>query len=516
MPEARFYQPNRLDIAEPLDTQTHIAAVCATNGQHGGRVPIQFALNAADPSGVQTTYQYAIKYVIQICKSAARAARPQKEKRMPTGVDFDKLSSELHGEAVLHIPGGVNSSTRALNPPIVWAGARGARLFSVEGREYIDYHAAFGPILLGHNHPEVNRAVIQALEGTDLAGVGVTESEIRLARKLSQCLPSAEKVLLCNSGSEATYNAIRLARAVTGRKKLIKFQGCYHGWHDSVCMNIISPAAKLGQYDPASAGMLEESTRHTIVVDFNRIEQVEDVCRKEKGQIAAIILEPIPHNIGCVMPKQEFLTGLRDLCTNNETLLIFDEVITGFRHALGGYQSLCGVTPDLTTIAKSMANGYPCAALCGKREFMDRFQTAGGDVFFAGTYNGHPVGVTAALATIEILERGRVYNDLFQLGAAMAREFTALIERYGLKAHVAQFGSVFVLYFMEAPVENYTDLLRNDTTLDVKFRRRMVERGIFLMPLALKRNHLTAAHGKEEMAATLEAAEDIFRTLGRN
>lgn len=433
-----------------------------------------------------------------------------------TELQAEKISDTLHREALQYIPGGVNSSTRALTPPIVWRRANGSKLYDVEGREFLDYHAAFGPILLGHNHPGVNRAVVDALDGVDLAGVGITESEILLARKISQCIPSAEKVLLCNSGSEATYNAVRLTRAVTGRTKLIKFQGCYHGWHDYLCMNVISPPEKLGQYDPSSAGMLDESMRHTIVLDFNRLEQVEETLRKEKGQIAAIILEPIPHNIGCVMPTPEFLRGLRELATLHGTILVFDEVITGFRHGLGGYQKICGITPDLTTVAKSMANGYPCAALCGVSDLMNQFQTAGGRVFFAGTYNGHPIGVAAALATIEHLEDQRVYDGLFQGGAKMARELSRLIARYGLKAHVAQFGSVFVVYFMEPPVENYTDVLRNDTAMDVRFRRSMVERGIFMMPLALKRNHLTTAHTEKDMAHTLEAAEDVFRILGRN
>ncbi len=212
----------------------------------------------------------------------------------------------------------------------------------------------------------------------------------------------------------------------------------------------------------------------------------------------------------------EFLQGLRELATIHGSILIFDEVITGFRHGLGGYQKICGITPDLTTIAKSMANGYPCAALCGRSDLMDRFQTAGGDVFFAGTYNGHSIGVAAAIATIELLEDGQVHSGLFRSGASMAHELTQLIERYGLKAHVAQFGSVFVVYFMEPPVTNYTDLLRNDNAMDVKFRREMVTRGIFMMPLALKRNHLTASHTEQDMAKTLEAAEDVFRKFGRN
>jgi len=297
---------------------------------------------------------------------------------------------------------------------------------------------------------------------------------------------------------------------------LIKFQGCYHGWHDSVCMNIISAPQNVGRYDPASAGILEESAGQTIVLDFNRLDQVEDALRRERGQVAAIILEPIPHNIGCVLPLPGYLEGLRTLCDDYGVILIFDEVITGFRHGIGGYQANCGVTPDLTTLAKAMANGYPCAALCGKSELMDRFQTAGGDVFFAGTYNAHPTSVMAALATIAELEDGSVYARLFEQGALMARELSGMIERHGVEAHVAQYGSVFVIYFMEPPVETYTDLLRNDAAMDLRFRRGMVERGCFCLPLPLKRNHISAAHSDEDIARTLQAAEDVLKTLNRN
>lgn len=388
-------------------------------------------------------------------------------------------------------------------------------MVDVDGREFIDYHAAFGPLVLGHRHAVVDKAVSVAVNTVDLLGVGTTEQEIALAQKLTRHVPSAEKVLLCVTGSEATYNAIRLARAVTGRKKLIKFQGCYHGWHDYVCMNIISSRENVGKYDPGSAGIMEECAQHTIVLDFNRLDQVEDALLRNKDQVAALIVEPIPHNIGCVLPLPGYLEGLRELCDRHGVVLIFDEVITGFRHGLGGFQANRKVTPDLTTLAKSMANGYPCAALCGKRELMDRFQTNGGDVFFAGTYNAHPVSVSAALATIGVLEGPGVYERLFQQGDHVARELSAMVERYSLKAHVAHYGSVFVLYFMEPPVETYTDLLCNDTDKDLQFRRGMIERGCFFLPLPLKRNHISSAHTDEDIARTLQAAEDVLKKMGR-
>lgn len=426
----------------------------------------------------------------------------------------DQSSEGMFEQAQLYMPGGVNSAARAFTSPIVWRDARGSKLYDVEGNEYIDYHAAFGPIVLGHNHPRVNEKVVDALQSIDLVGNGTTEAEIRLAAKLCEHVPCADLALLCVTGSEATFNALRLARAVTGRKKLIKFQGCFHGSNDYFCMNVISPAEKLGQYDPCSAGILDEAMHCTLVLNFNRIEEVEEALRRERDQIAAIILEPIPHNIGCVMPKIEFLQGLRELADLHGVILIFDEVITGFRHGLGGYQKLCGVTPDLTTLAKSMANGFPIAAVCGKRHLMERYQTgAGGDVFFAGTYNGHPVGVAAAEATIHLLEDGSVHAWIFQMGAMLADGLSALMERYGICGHVAHFGSVVVPYFLKPPVETYTDLLRNDTSMDLRFRREMVRRGIFMLPVAMKRNHLTASHTREDVNRTLNAAEDVFRAL---
>ncbi len=412
------------------------------------------------------------------------------------------------------IPGGVNTSLRRIVPPLVFARAQGAIITDVEGREYLDYHAAFGPVLLGHNFEAVNQRVRDAMQRLDLVGVGVTDLEIALARKICAHVPSAEKVLFCNSGSEATYQAIRLARAVTGRKKIIKFQGCYHGWHDAVALNVISPAEKLGRQDLLSAGSLPEVTNATIVCRFNDLDDVERAIRENPGEIAAIILEPIPHNIGCVLPKPGFLEGLRELTRWHGILLIFDEVVTGFRHHLGGYQKICGVIPDLTTLGKSMANGYPIAALCGRRELMDRFNThPEGDVFFAGTYNGHPIGCAAALATLEVLETQPVHEHIFRLGERMRSGLQEIVERLGIRATVAGFGSIFVLYFMEGPIESYEDLLRNDSERFLAYRRKLIERGIFELPLNLKRNHISFSHTEAQIEHSLQVAEDVLREL---
>jgi glutamate-1-semialdehyde 2,1-aminomutase len=419
---------------------------------------------------------------------------------------------ELAERARAVIPGGVNSVNRALPWPLVVTEAHGAYFTDADGTRYLDYHAAFGPIILGHNHAGVNAAVRAATERIDIIGAGVTDLEVELAETIARHVPSAERVLLTNSGSEATYAALRLARAVTGRNKIVKFQGTYHGWHDSVLMNVISPPDKIGQYDPLSLGMLPEVVQQTLILPFNDVEAVSELLGQRGDEIAAILVEVIPHNIGCVMPRPEFLQALRDLSTRYGALLIFDEVITGFRHALGGYQSLCGVTPDLSTFAKAMANGYPIAALAGRAAYMDRFGPGGG-VMFAGTYNGHPVGVSAALATIAALEDGSVHRHCFALAERAAAGIQQIGDELGIAMKVAVFGSVFVPYFMEGPIESYTDLLRNDNARDAWFRRAMCERGIFMIPTALKRNHVSAAHTAADIERTVETARSALRAM---
>lgn len=411
------------------------------------------------------------------------------------------------------IPGGVNSSYRRLPWPVVFQSAHGAYLTDVEGRRYLDYHGAFGPLILGHNHPAVNAAVAEAMAQLDIVGAGVTEGEIVLAEALTRHIPCAERVLLANSGTEVTYTALRLARAVTGRSSIVKFQGSYHGWHDAVLMNMTSPPEKLGQKDPGSLGMLPEVIDHTIVLPFNDSAAVAETMARQAETIAAIIVEAIPHNIGCILPKPGFLAALRELCDRHGTVLIFDEVITGFRHALGGYQSIAGVTPDLATFAKAMGNGYPIAALVGRARLMDRFGPGGG-VAFAGTFNGHPVGVAAALATIGALESGAVHAHCFALAETAAAGLETIAGELGIPLQVARFGSVFVPYFIEpGPIERYEDLLRADTARDHWFRRSMCERGIFMIPTALKRNHISAAHTGADVERTLEVAREVLRGM---
>ncbi len=422
--------------------------------------------------------------------------------------DNRTAAAELARRAAAVIPGGVNSGQRRIAglEELVIAGTAGATFTDARGVTYTDYHAAFGPPLLGHNDPDVDGAVAAVARSVGLMGVGVTHVEIELAERLCALVPSLERVLLTETGSEATFHAIRLARAATGRRHIIKFQGCYHGWHDAVAMNVISPAERIGHKDPLSQGSLPEVIDATIVCRFNDADEVERALREH--DVAAIILEPIPHNIGAVLPASGFLERLRELATAHGTVLIFDEVVTGFRHGLGGYQAVAGVTPDLTTLGKAMGNGWPISALGGKAELMELFSTTPGrPAFFAGTFNGHPPTAAAALATIEKLEREPVHEHVFRLGERTRLGLRDLYARLGVPALVTGFGSIFVTYFLEGPVTSYDDLLRNDVELFVGYRRELMEHGIFELPLNLKRSHFSYAHTDEDVARLLDATE---------
>jgi glutamate-1-semialdehyde 2,1-aminomutase len=410
------------------------------------------------------------------------------------------------------LPGGVSGAIRSVQPDLVFTGAQGAYLFDAEGRRYIDYLGGFGPVLLGHCHAEVNRRVAETLSRIDLIGVGASRLEVQLAEKICQHVPSAEKVVFCNSGSEATYLALRLARAATGRQKIIKFQGCYHGWHDAVLMNVISTPEKVGRKDPLSAGMLPQAIEHTLVLPFNDLTAVSQALQQHGHEIAAVILEPLPHNMGCIFPTEEFLQGLRRLTRLYDIVLIFDEVITGFRHGLGGYQKVVGVTPDLTTLSKAIANGYPLAAVAGRADILDQCQP-GGDVFFAGTFNAHPAGVAAALATIEVLERPESYPHLFRLGKRLRQGLREIVQQCGIPATVTGYGSVFLLYFLEAPILSYDDLLRNDAEKFLAYRRALIAHGIYELPVNLKRSYISLAHSESDIDRTLEVARSVLAQL---
>jgi glutamate-1-semialdehyde 2,1-aminomutase len=419
-------------------------------------------------------------------------------------------SELLLRRAALSIPGGVNTAKRRARPPLCVRRGHGGHIEDEDGRRLLDYHAAYGAVFLGHGYPPQLRRVAEAIEGGVLFGVGVTEAETRLAERIVAHVPSAERVLLCGSGSEATFHAIRLARAITDRSRIVKFQGSYHGFHDYVARNFLTR-------EPFSAGSLEAALDHTLVCEFNDLETVEAAFERAAGDIAAVIVEPIVHNAASLLPRPGFLEGLRSLCSRAGALLVFDEVITGFRHHLGGYQAIAGVTPDLTTLGKALGNGFPIAAVAGRAEHMERFSTAdGGDVWFAGTCNGNLPGVAAALATIELLESGEVHEHVFRLGERMRAGLRQVARRASVPATVSGFGSVFVLCFMEPPLETYDDTLRNDSELFVRYRRELRERGVFEMPENLGRSHLMNSHTDADVDLTLEAAEEALGSALRS
>ncbi|GAA4533496.1 aspartate aminotransferase family protein [Amycolatopsis samaneae] len=407
------------------------------------------------------------------------------------------------------IPGGVNSGQRSVPglTDLVITRADGARFWDADGREFVDYHAAFGPPLLGHNDPEVAAAVAEAGRHADLCGVGVTPGEVELAETLAELVPSVEKVLLTSTGSEATFHALRVARAATGRRLVVKFQGCYHGWHDSVSLNVISAADRVGGKDPISTGILPEVLDATLVLPFNDVTAVRRTFAEHGADIAAVIVEPVPHNVGCLLPEQDFLQALRDETTRHGAVLVFDEVITGFRHALGGWQSISGITPDLTTMGKAIANGYPVGAIGGRADLMDLFSTRpGAPAFFAGTYNGHPAVVAAALATLAKLRREPVHEHVFALGDRIRAGLAEVFAELGVPSVVTGYGSVFVSYFMTGGVpRGYDDLLRNDVSMFVGYRRRLIGHGVFELPLNLKRSHVSYAHTEADADRLVEA-----------
>jgi glutamate-1-semialdehyde 2,1-aminomutase len=418
----------------------------------------------------------------------------------------------LHDRAMRAIPGGVNSGQRAVAgiEDLVVTKASGATFQDAQGREYVDFHAAFGPLILGHCDPDVNAAVAETMRRVDLIGVGVTDLEVQLAEEIVAAFDSIEQVLLTSTGSEATFHALRLARAATGRRHIIKFQGCYHGWHDAVALNVISSAEKLGQRDPLGKGQFPELLDATIVCPFNDLLAVESAL--SSYDVAAIILEPIPHNVGALLPEAGFLSGLRELCDRYGALLIFDEVITGIRHGLGGYQTVEGVRPDLTTLGKAIANGYPLGALGGRRELMEQFTShPRGNVQFAGTYNGHPGVAAAALATLRKLKAEPVHEHIFRLGQRARDELGALYRELGIEAVVTGYGSVFVTYFMRPPAVRYNDLLRNDAALFVATRLELMRDGVFELPLNLKRSHVSYAHSDDHIDVLVEATRDAVK-----
>lgn len=418
-----------------------------------------------------------------------------------------------------YIPGGVVSVNRAIKPEIVFTKGEGAYVWDADGNRYLDYHAAFAPHFLGHNDPFVTEAVMRVLrEGASLYGSGTTIQEGILAELICRHVPSVDTVQLLNTGSEATYQAIRLARATTNRDHIVVMQGGYNGWHNDVSCNLMTPLAELGPrvspgeypYKPISAGIPVEHQGLVHAINFNDLKSVRYVC--ERYAVAALITEPILQNVGVIKPEPEYLSGLRGLADHYGFVLIFDEVKTGFRHAIGGYSSIVGVTPDLVVFGKAIANGYPMAVIGGKRELMNYFVDPNSSkrVLLAGTYNAHPVPTAAAIATIQrlLMNDGEVYRHVESLGQQLQTGVERILIKNGMTAVVARQGSAFCIYFMDHLPKDWHDLAtHHDFVLDEEMRRDMIDRGIYFFPLATKQCSISAAHSAADIEVTLDHLE---------
>ena len=430
-----------------------------------------------------------------------------------SGVKTGTKSREIYERGLRTIPDAAQTGLRSETHypmPFIPETAYGCKIRDVDGNEYTDYHLAFGPILLGHNHPEVNQAVKEQIDRGVLFGAGMCELEVEVAEKLIELIPSAELVTFVNSGTEATYHAIRLSRAYTGREKIVKFEGCYHGWHDYVAFNVNPPADKMGKIYPQSKGILKAAYDATIVLPFNDSDTFKEVMAEHHDEIAGVILEPIPHSVGAIIPQKKFLKTLREETKTYGSVLIFDEIITAFRHNIHGIQEEFGVVPDLTTIGKSMGNGYPIAAIVGREEIMSMVHRG---VLVSGTYSGHPLGLAATKKTIEILERGDVVDYIAKLGEEYRKALRDVIEDASVAARVVGYKSIFAVQFAEGEVVDYSSIVGIDREKFRRFAAEMRKKGIFFTPNPMKRCHLSAKHAEKELEEFVHAAAEILKTL---
>ena len=420
-------------------------------------------------------------------------------------------STALFRRARRRIPGGVNSPVRAFHgvggtPPFIASG-KGAYLTDEDGNRYVDYVGSWGPLILGHAHPAVLRAVrAAAAKGTSFGAP--TRLEVELAERVCAALPSVERVRFVSSGSEATMSALRLARAATGRKRILKFEGCYHGHADALLVAAGSGVATLGI--PGSPGVPEEFVALTLSVPFNDLAATTAVFRRYPGEIAAVIVEPVAGNMGCVPPLPGFLEGLRELCDRHGTLLILDEVMTGFRVGWRGAQGLYGVRPDLTCLGKVVGGGLPAAAYGGRAELMDQI-APDGPVYQAGTLSGNPLAMAAGLATLARLRAAGTYPGLARRTRELTEGLAALARESGLPFTTAAVGGMFGFFFHPGPVRSFDDAKKSHGERFRRFFHAMLEGGIYLAPSPYEAGFVSLAHGDREIARTLEAARGAFR-----
>lgn len=416
----------------------------------------------------------------------------------------------LFEQSQQYIPGGVNSPVRAFKSvggePVFFQRGEGAYFWDADGKSYIDYVGSWGPLILGHAHPEVVKAVQNAAQNGLTFGAP-TEAELEIAQLICQLIPSIEQVRLVSSGTEAGMSVIRLARGFTGRSKIIKFEGCYHGHDDSLLVKAGSGALTFG--NPSSAGVPAETAGHTIVLDYNDIAGIEAAFNQWGKEIAAVIVEPVAGNMNLIAPQADFLTKLRELCTQNGSVLIFDEVMTGFRVGLGCAQGLYQIKPDLTALGKVIGGGMPMAAFGGRRDIMQCLAPLG-PVYQAGTLSGNPVAVAAGLATLKLIQAPGFYEKLSNRTQQLVDGIATKAKNHGIDFCAQSIGGMFGLYFSKNIPASFAEVMQCDKSAFNRFFHAILEEGIYFAPSAFEAGFVSSAHGDNELDKTLSAAEKIF------
>ena len=422
-------------------------------------------------------------------------------------------NQQLFEQSLKHIPGGVNSPVRAFKSvggtPLFFKRGQGAYVWDADDKVYIDYVGSWGPLILGHAHPKVVNAVKESAE-RGLSFGAPTETELEMADLLCELVPSMEQVRLVSSGTEATMSAIRLARGFTGRSRIIKFEGCYHGHADSLLVKAGSGALTFGQ--PSSAGIPPEVAAHTLVLDYNNTEQLAETFKQIGNEIAAVIIEPVAGNMNLVAPKLAFLKTLRELCTQHGTVLIFDEVMTGFRVGPQCAQGLYGITPDITTLGKVIGGGMPVGAFGGRREIMQCIAPVG-PVYQAGTLSGNPVAVAAGLETLRLVQAPGFYDQLAANTLTMIEGLKSAAKASGVVFSAQAVGGMFGLYFRETPPQSFAEVMECDKEKFNTFFHTMLNEGIYFAPSAFEAGFVSAAHGTKEINKTIESAKQAFSLL---
>jgi glutamate-1-semialdehyde 2,1-aminomutase len=419
-------------------------------------------------------------------------------------------NQQLFEQSQKYIPGGVNSPVRAFKSvggtPVFFQRGQGAHFWDVDGKRYIDYVGSWGPLILGHAHPQVVKAVQKTVEHGLTFGAP-TEAELEIAELICNLVPSIEQVRLVSSGTEAGMSAIRLARGYTGRNKIIKFEGCYHGHDDCLLVKAGSGALTFG--NPSSAGVPQETTGHTIVLDYNDLPGLEASFKKFGEEIAAVIVEPVAGNMNLIAPKVDFLSTLRALCTQHGSVLIFDEVMTGFRVGLGCAQGLYQIKPDLTVLGKVIGGGMPMAAFGGRREIMQCLAPVGA-VYQAGTLSGNPVAVAAGLTTLKLIQEKGFYDNLTARTRQLTEGLTASARKHGIDFCAQSIGGMFGLYFSKNIPSSFAEVMSCDKDAFNRFFHAMLDRGVYFAPSAFEAGFVSSLHGDSEINETLLAADSIF------